>query len=180
MQTLEQSHKHAADLYKLAYLLTGERGASVEVTLEALDFDGDPSSFFSSWMMAWSRRVVIAKALAAIRGELAASARRTASKRGEKPDLPPRTWALDRDTSPAQLERALLAIDMFPRCVLLLSVFERMSIEDAAILLDGTPDLVRKARIFALRQLTRNLGRMQGWTSAEPESYVITGEMQHA
>lgn len=180
MQTLGQSHRHAADLYRLAYLLTGERGASVDAAVEALDFDGDPNSFFSGWMLAWSRRLVIAKALAGIRDDLARSARRTASKRAEKTVLPPRNWVLDRGTTAAELERALLAIDVFPRCALLLSIFEGMPVEDAAILLDVAPDLVRKAQVIGLRELTRNLARTQGWTSTAPEPYVVTSEMQHA
>jgi len=180
MQTLDQSHKGAADLYRLAYLLTGQREVSVDVTLEAIDLGGDPASFFSSWMLAWSRRVVIAKALAAIHDELAASARRTASKRSERTALPPPTWALDRHTTAVQLERALLAIDVFPRCALLLTVFEGVSPEDAAILLDGTPASVRNARIIGMRELTRKLAGMRGWPSTSPAPYVVASEMQNA
>ena len=197
MQTLEQANKRVADprfagpskdpndpdgfrFYWLAYLLTGNQGLSVDVTLEALDFPDDVNPFFSAWMLAWSRRVFIAKALAAIRGELAASARRTASKRAEKAALPARNWTLDRDTPKVQLDSALLAIDVFPRCALLLSVFEGMSLDDVAILLDGERDLVRKAQMIGLRELTRNLARMQGWTSTATKSNVITSEMQHA
>jgi DNA-directed RNA polymerase specialized sigma24 family protein len=176
MRLLEQ----ASGLYWLAFLLTGRREASLEVTLEALDSREDANSFFSTWMLRWSRRVVIAKALAAIRGELAASARRTVSKRAEKAALPPRNWVVDPDTSRVQIERALLTIDVFPRCALLLSVFEGVSLEDAAVLLDGDQDLVRKAQTIGLRELTRNLARMQGWTSTATGSYVVTGEMQHA
>ena len=180
MQTLEQAGKRVADLYWLAFLLTGHRGLSIDVTLEAVAFPDEANSFFSAWMLAWSRRVFIAKALAAIRDELAASARRTASKRLEKAALPPRNWTLDRDTTKAQLERALLAIDAFPRCALLLSVFEGLSLEDVALLLDGERDLVRKARMIGLRELTRNLARIQSWTSTATRSAVVMSEMQHA
>jgi len=188
MQTLEQANKRAADprfagpfqIYWLAFLLTGRREPSIDMTLEALDVRDGVDSFFSTWMLAWSRRVVIAKALAAIRGELAASARRTAFRRGEKASLPPQNWALSRDTNKAQIERALLAIDMFPRCAILLTLFEGVSLEDAAILLDGDRDLVRKAQSIGLRDLTFNLARMQGWTSSASESYGVTGEVRHA
>ena len=180
MQTLEQANKRAADLYWLAYLLTGHRGLSVDATLEAVGSPDDANPFFSAWMVAWSRRVFIAKALATIREELAASARRTASERAERTALPPRNWTLDRGTKKAQLERALLAIDVFPRCALLLSVFEGVSLEDVALLLDSERDLVRKAQMAGLRELTRNLARNQGWTSTATRSYVITGEMEHA
>ena len=48
---------------------------------------------------------------------------------------------------------------------LLLSVFEGVPIEDAAVLLDADPALVKKARTIGLGELTRNLARMQGWVS---------------
>ena len=189
MQTLKQANKRAADLelagplqiYWLAFLLTGQHGLSLDVTLEALAFPDDAkNSFFSVWMLAWSRRVFIAKALAAIRDELARSARRTASKRAGKAPVPARNWTLAGDTTKVELERALLAIDVFPRCALLLSVFEGVSLEDVAILLDSERDLVRKAKMIGLRELTRNLARLQGWTSTATKSYLTTSEMQHA
>ena len=120
-------------------------------------------------MLAWSRRLVIAKALAAIRDELAPVG---APDGIEAPDKAARfrrrTGLSHSDTTKIQLERALLAIDVFPRCALLLSVFERMSVEDAALLLDADLDLVRKAQMIGLQELTRNLARMQGWTSTAP------------
>jgi hypothetical protein len=180
MQTIEQANKRAEDLCWLAFLLTSDRGLSVDMTLETVGVPDDATSFFSFWMVAWSRRVFIAKALAAIRVELAASARRTASQRAEKALFPPRNWTLDRNTMKVQLESALLAIDAFPRCALLLSVFEGMSVEDAAILLNSEPGLVRKAQVIGLRELTRNLARMQGWTPPATKRYLVTNETQHA
>ena len=103
--------------------------------------------------------VVVGETGAAIRDELARSARRTASKRAGKAALPARDWTLDRGTTKVELERALLAIDVFPRCALLLSVFEGVSLEDVAILLDSERDLVRKAQMIGLRELTGNLAR---------------------
>jgi len=183
MQTLEQAkqaNNGAANIYWVAFLLTGHRGLSVDVTLEAMAFPDDANPFFSTWMLAWSRRVFIAKALAAVREEVTASAHRTASKRAAKAGLPARNWTLDRGTTKAQLESALLAIDTFPRCALLLSVFEGMSLEDVAILLDSELNLVRQAQMIGLQELTRNLARIQGWTSSATESCVVTSEMQHA
>jgi DNA-directed RNA polymerase specialized sigma24 family protein len=115
--------------------------------------------FFSTWMLAWSRRLVIARALAAVREDLAASARRTALSRAERSALPPRSWALHRDTTKSDLERALLSIDLFPRAAVLLLVFEALPLQDAAILLDAEPNLVRKAQTAGIRQLTINLAR---------------------
>jgi hypothetical protein len=190
MQALEQSNTRAADLHWLAFLLMGDREPSLDVTIEAatleaatveaLDAGDGVNPFFSNWMLRWSRKVVISKALAAIREELMASARRMGSKRVKKSQFLTRDWALDGDTTKFQLERALLAIDMFPRCALLLTVFEGLSLDDAAILLDAGRDLVEKARIAGLQELTRNLARMQGWTSTPAMACVMTSGMQHA
>jgi DNA-directed RNA polymerase specialized sigma24 family protein len=171
MQTL------MAHLYWLAFLLTGNPRLSVDGALESVASQADANPFFSGWMLAWSRRVFIAKALAGIRNELARSARRTASKRADRVALPPRNWTLDRDTTKVQLESALLAIDVFPRCALLLSVFEGMSLEHVGILLNSERDVVWKAQMIGLRELIRNLARLR--TSAAPKPSVVASEMQH-
>jgi DNA-directed RNA polymerase specialized sigma24 family protein len=180
MQTLEHANGQAADLYWLAFLLTGHRETSADVAMAVLDSRDGGNHFFSEWMHAWARRLVIAKALPAIREELAASARRTQSRPAVKSALPPRTWALRDGSAKVEVERALLAIDVFPRCVLLLSIFEGMALADVATLLDSERELVRKAQMIGLRELTRNLAGMQGWTPAATAPYVVTTEMQHA
>ena len=57
----------------------------------------------------------------------------------------------------AELEKALLAIDLFPRSALLLRVFEGFGMADAATLLDANPALIRKAQAIGLCELTTNL-----------------------
>jgi hypothetical protein len=160
MQTLEPTNAHAANLYWLAFLLTGQREASIDITVESLE-SSQGSAFFSAWMLAWARKVVIAKALAAIREELAASARRLESQRSRRCGARARHWALEPGATKAQIETALLAIDAFPRCALLLSIFEGLSIDDATVLLDGDRDLVRKAQVHGIQELTLNLASLQ-------------------
>ena len=131
-------------------------------------------------MLAWARRLVIAKALTAVRKELAASARRTAL-RGEKHSaLPPRSWMLDEGTTKSDLERALLSMDLFPRAAVLLLLFEGVPLVDAAVLLDAEPDLVRKGQAAGVVELTINLARMQGWQSEETNANQFPREFQHA
>jgi DNA-directed RNA polymerase specialized sigma24 family protein len=153
----------AADLYWLAYLLTGSPDTSIDIAAEAsASRDGASSSdgerqFFVGWMKAWSRRIVLSKALAAVREELAESARRTESTRGQRWPETVRGWSLPANTNKAQLEEALMKIDVFPRAALLLTIFERLPLVDAAILLDADAKLVRKAQEVGLRELTANL-----------------------
>jgi DNA-directed RNA polymerase specialized sigma24 family protein len=149
------------DFFWLIRLLTASRARACDLTVESSALEGDAGAYFSTWMRAWSRRVAIAKALAVIRHDLKASARRTKSMRfTEAPVLAPE-WTLHPDTAKTDLERALLSIDVFPRAALLLSVFEETAIPDAAVLLDANPELVKKAQAVGLRQLTSNLARMQ-------------------
>jgi DNA-directed RNA polymerase specialized sigma24 family protein len=179
MQQLEQMHNQAASHYRLAWLLTGESELSADATLDALDAGSDPEWSFDEWMSAWSRRVVIAKVLTAIRGRLAASARHTASLRLRARWLPLGSARPGDQTTAIQLERALLAIDVFPRCALVLTVFEGISVEDASVLLDATAELVRKARTLGLRQLVDNLAGMQVRTSVGYQPFAMPG-VQHA
>jgi len=180
MQQLEQIHNQAAGHYRLAWLLTGESELSVRATLEALDTESDSNWSFAEWMSAWSRRVVIAKVLTAIRERLAASARHTASLRIRDRELPLESARPGDQTTAIQLERALLAIDVFPRCALVLTMYEGISVEDAAVLLDATVELVRKARTLGLRQLLDNLAGMQVRLSAGYQPFGMSTGVQHA
>jgi DNA-directed RNA polymerase specialized sigma24 family protein len=180
----QEAKKRAAAFYRLVFLLTGDRARSLDIALEAIDSVDGADSFFSGWMQAWSQRLVIAKALAGIRDDLAASARRTATLSIGTFALPSRKRLFDPDADGAgsQIETALLAIDLFPRSALLLTMFEGMSAEDAAILLDVDGNLVRKGRIVGLQELTRHVARMQGWTFTTSRCRLRSGttEFQHA
>jgi DNA-directed RNA polymerase specialized sigma24 family protein len=157
----EDIEKDAADLYWLAFLLTERRDLSIDLAADTAVSRDDASPFFAEWMWGWQRRLVIGKALTAIHGELADSARRTqlarvpASAGGSA--APPRDCSRSPDTTKADLQQALLSIDVFPRAALLLLVFERIRMADAAILLDAEPTLIRKAQAIGLRELTANL-----------------------
>lgn len=157
MQEEENIEKAAADLYWLAFLLTGRREISIDIAAEAATSEGQENAFFADWMRGWQRRLVIGKALSAIHEELAESARRTKEARVHASSLPSRNWSLSPDTKKADLEKALLAIDLFPRAALLLLVFERVRIADVVPMLDAEPELLKKAEAIGLRELTANL-----------------------
>jgi hypothetical protein len=99
--------------------------------------------------------------------------------RSEDSAFPPPSWALDRGTTKSELEHALLRIDLFPRVALLLLVYERVPLNDAAILLDSEPALVRKALAQGARDLTMNLAWMQGWNSTPATSNPDDMEWRH-
>ena len=154
------TRNHVADLYWLAFLLTGHEDLSIEIASDTAVSGDYASPFFSDWMRGWQRRLVIGRALSAIHDELADSQRRTELVRANVSaggSVAPRKWSLNPATTKADLQQALLAIDPFPRAVLLLLVFESIRIEDAATLLDADPKLIRKAQAIGLRELTANL-----------------------
>jgi DNA-directed RNA polymerase specialized sigma24 family protein len=169
-------NQRAADLHWLAFLLTGDHETSIQIAEETFEADDGANPFFSKWLVGWSRRLSIARATAAIRENLAESARRVASINVETRALPGRAWVLDENTTKQTLERALLMIDVFPRAAVLLLIFERMALADAAVLLDASNSLVRKAQAIGVRELTANLAHMQGWRS----SNAVRLELQHA
>jgi DNA-directed RNA polymerase specialized sigma24 family protein len=157
----DDSRNHVADLYWLAFLLTGRQDISIDIAADTAVSADYASPFFTDWMRGWQRRLVIGRALTAIHNELDDSARRTqlarvhGSARGSA--APQREWSLSPDTTKADLEQALLSIDPFPRAALLLLVFEGIRMADAATLLDADPALIRKAQTIGLRELTANL-----------------------
>ena len=147
-----------SELLWLAYLLTGDRDISIEVLADAMNMEDAANPFFRNWMISWSRKLVIARALGAVEGEMAVSVTRTRQRRCPRGSLTPsKGWSLDPHAGKTELERALLEIDLFPRCALLLTVFEKVSTEDAASLLNADRDAVVNGKAIGLAELTRNL-----------------------
>jgi hypothetical protein len=67
------------------------------------------------------------------------------------------------DLSRPELERALLAIDLFPRCAFLLTFFEGLSVMNTSVLLDADRELVKAGQVRGAIELTRNLRWGHGW-----------------
>jgi len=180
MKLLKEAQPGAAGLQWLAALLTADAGTAADLTAEIIAPARNENAFFSNWMLAWSRRLVVAQALIAVRKELARSVRHMALRKEKHPLLPSPSWTLDSHASKADLERALLAMDLFPRAVVLLVQFERMPLADAALLLDAPPELVRKAQAVGVVELTTNLARIEGWQPAEAMPNQLVGSLKDA
>jgi hypothetical protein len=170
-----------SELVWLAFLLTGDMSLSRKVAGEALDAPDPTGPFFEQWMSTWRRRLVIAKVLDTVRLPLAASACRVRlrvqnSTYGDQ--LPSPTWSAGREVSRAQFEDALLAIDIFPRCALLLRIFEKIPIEDAALLLNADKELVERATATALNELAWNIAIRQDWSPTEATTGALLVQTQ--
>jgi DNA-directed RNA polymerase specialized sigma24 family protein len=160
--------EHSSELYWLAFLLTGDREQSIQACTRAFDLEDGATPVFQEFMVSWARKLVITASLATIRRELRKSMLRIARSQerdsAKLDNLPSHTWISNQPTTKSELERAVFAIDVFPKCVLLLTVFERLSIEQVALLLNANEALVRTTQSQGLIELTRNLALGRGWT----------------
>jgi membrane protein DedA with SNARE-associated domain len=161
-----------AELLWLACLITGDSASGFDAVTESLCTDNSENPFFAQWIATWARRLVIAQALGKVAAELRNSARRT-SLAGYPPrrNLAAVEWNRQQPAGKLELQLALAAIDLFPRCALLLLTFERLPLEDASILLDADQELVLLGQAVGLTELARNLAYEQGWEAhAEPQT----------
>ena len=147
--------------------MTGRRDLSIEIAANAVA-TSDSTLFFTRWMQSWSRRIVLARALAAIHTELAASAHQTEVARDEQAEALPAP-AVDENLTKEEIENALLAIDLFPRAVLVLLIFEGVRISEAVSLLNADAELIRKAQAMGLQQFARTIVTRKGLTTPKPD-----------
>jgi DNA-directed RNA polymerase specialized sigma24 family protein len=163
--------EHQAELYWLAFLLTGDRDHGAEAVIRTVDFTDGANPTFRGFMVSWARKLVIAEALAAIDSALRQSALRLRTPDlAEPPALPPRSWTTGQSITRREFEQALLALDVFPRCAVLLTFFERLSVEEITLLLNADRELVARAQRRGLIELTRNIALGRGWEPAERRS----------
>lgn len=171
--------EQSSEFYWLAYLLTGDSDCAVQAFTSALEFDDAPTPVFREFMISWARRLVIASALATVAVKLRASSLRF--EQAESDDMARHAsfssspGMSSQDLTKPELHRLLLAIDLFPRCGLLLTIFEKLSVKDAALLLNADERLVRRAQASALIDLTRNLAPVEVGASHHGERSVRAG-----
>ena len=151
---LEIFEENSSELYSLAFLLTGNADRGVEAFSRALDFE-EESQGFGDFLSEWARKLVIVEALGTMTTELRMSRQRVA--RAPEDELSGARWKTRPYIGREEFEEAMIAVDAFPRCAMLLTVFEGMSIETASLLLNADETLTRKAQRIGLVQLTRNL-----------------------
>ena len=171
-ELLETFEKNSSELYWLAFLLTGNTDRGVHAFDKALDFLGDENPAFDGFINEWARKLVIVQALGAIKQELRASKKSTARLALEEGQPAAGEWS--RLTAPRSeierdaFEQAVIAIDALPRCAMLLTIFERMTVAAAAALLNVDEALTRVAQRMGIVQLTRNLSE-NGGRNTRPE-----------
>jgi hypothetical protein len=159
-QLIEIFEENSSELYSLAFLLTGNTERGVEAFDRALDFD-EENPAFGKFMSAWARKLIIVEALATIKTELRISKQRVA--RAAEDELSGDARLKRRPyIGREEFEEAVVAIDAFPRCAMLLTIFEGMTTKAASALLNEDEALTRKAQRIGIVQLTRNLAGDSG------------------
>jgi len=143
MNTFEEQ---SFELFSLAFLLTGDTERSVEAFDRALHYDQAENP----------REVVIGEALGTMRTELRTSKQRTSARAGDAPCIEEKLQARPR-VEREEFEEAVISIDAFPRCAMLLTIFEGMPVRAAAALLHADEALTRVAQRIGIVELTRNL-----------------------
>ncbi|MGA3185719.1 MAG: hypothetical protein ABSF22_01290 [Bryobacteraceae bacterium] len=145
--------KNLAELYWLAYLLTGNEDRSVHASSSALDID---DGLFDGEKKKWARALTIVEALGTIETVLRRSLVRVAQSNGEEMASQAEWMGRARITT-EEFEDAVLRIDAFPRCAMLLTIFEGLPIKATALLLNASMALTAAAQRIGIVQLTARL-----------------------
>jgi hypothetical protein len=138
--------EQSSELFSLAFLLTGDTDRSVEAFDRALDYDDGENP----------RELIIGEALGTMATELRRSRQRTAEMAEDAACIEEKLRPTPR-VEREEFEEAVLSIDAFPRCAMLLTIFEGMSIRAASALLHADEALTRVAQRIGIVELTRNL-----------------------
>lgn len=159
---IETFEKNSSELYWLAFLLTGNTDRGVQAFDRALGFAEGENPVFVRFMSAWARKLVIVEALGTIKKELQLSMQRTARVAGDEKLTDKPAWKQRPAITRNDFEEAVLAIDPFPRCAMLLTIFEGVSIQAASILLHADEALTAAAQRIGIVQLTSVLAGNPG------------------
>ena len=155
-----------ARLEWLISLITGDAVSEPDNAPESVLLNQTANPSFAQWIAAWPRKLAIARAVGRVVVELKDSAHRMELfDRTQLRSVLQLDWRRLCSLSQAQLERGIAAIDLFPRCALILTGFEKMPLEDAAILLGARREVVANAQAIGLAQLSKSLAGVQGWAT---------------
>jgi hypothetical protein len=124
-------------LYTLALALTADKVAAEACLLSALEECKRTASVFRQWAHSWSRLAVIESAIRVVRP--------TANDVGDNTKIGDEI--VGKSDSPADFVSKLRAFDRF---TFVLSVLDRYSVRDCAILLKCRPHEIQRARLRAL------------------------------
>jgi DNA-directed RNA polymerase specialized sigma24 family protein len=142
----EVFNQHLDSLYRLALVLTADEEQAEQSFVASVEDCFRSRDVFRDWACAWSRRALIQNAIRLLKPYPPQSESRQFAK-------PPKqsTIAIRNDAILAL--DGILSLELFRRFVFVMSVLERYSDHECALLLGCSVKEVREARIGALRDL---------------------------
>ena len=126
-------------LYLLSFLLTAEKDLAEECFVSGLEDSANSPRVFHAWAHSWARRMIVQNAIQMMQPQV--GNRHTASR-----DAVSGVITLPEIS-------AIVELPVFERFVFVMSVLERYSDQDCALLLDCSRSDVSAARIRALQQI---------------------------
>jgi DNA-directed RNA polymerase specialized sigma24 family protein len=139
--------KYQEDLYQLSYLLTGDHAKAEQCFVAGLDDAVKANTVFKEWARSWARRAITRNAIRALRPQPSDA------------DSPTPARALS-ETSKLRIIRdghleidSVLALEDFERVVFVMTVLERYSDYESALLIGCSIGEVRAARTCALSEI---------------------------
>jgi hypothetical protein len=130
-------------LYLLAFLLTGSHAAAEQCFIATIDDAITATGVFKGWEHSWNKRCLIINAIRHVfREPVANSGKRNAM------------CEVDVDSGPEEFRSVSRLAPPLQRFVFVISVLERYSEHECALLLGRPQRDIREARILALWQLS--------------------------
>jgi len=135
--------ENMAHFYLLSFLLTADRRMAEECFVRGLEDSARSNRVFKEWADSWARRTIIHNAIQMIRPAPTGTSTSSSGSDGSERQL---------GAEPAEIS-AIVALAAFDRFAFVMSVLERHSDQECALLLGCTRDEVTAARGRALQQI---------------------------
>jgi hypothetical protein len=157
-------------LYQLSFLMTGDHEKAEKCFLGGLEDSCRANDVFRNWALCWAKRMIIRNAIRELQprpqGDSSSSASRVLRYRREPPDIRDGHFKTE----------AVLALEDFERFAFVISVLERYSDRDCAVLLACSPPKVRQARTQAILNIVSS--RQTASRRSDEEVAVVIGSFE--
>lgn len=147
------SRKQLAQLYLLAFSLTGCQEAAERRLLEAMEDTHDSFLLSAEFTFSATKRATIKRSLQHVASELQHFARQSDDHHVSMPNPKQGISRIAEDVLPKVFWEALFSLNVFHRAVLILRIYERFQENEAALLLRVPLDVLRRGQAHGLQAL---------------------------
>jgi hypothetical protein len=163
--------EHINSLYLLAFLLTADQKKAEQCFVSGLEDAVEGSRVFKEWAHSWARRAVVLNAVRVLSPRPA-----DGNGRGQSSSDP--VYNNGPSAQPAEIA-SVHGLEPFERFVYVITVLERYSDQDCAVLLGCMRRDVLAARTHALQQLASEAATHYGQQPAAREENPAPGERRN-